>query len=126
MRLFRSLPRHLLWWLMLALLGAQTLGIVHGARHGGARHAAHALVAMPALQAPGGDAFGHHPGDAECRLYDQLAHGDEAPPLPSPDLGCDPAATDGPPRWMQRAWQARLVRAYGARAPPAGSASAHA
>ena len=81
--------------LALALLLAQTIGLLHGIAHG-ARGVPHT---MHAAQAPGSDAGAHDHADAsntayearttiagwfdahqddpsECRLYDQLTHGD--------------------------------------------------
>jgi hypothetical protein len=87
-------------WLVLALLGAQALGLWHGTVH-----------AVPAAQAIA--AFDDHDaGDAGCRLFDQLLHADglafQAPALldfgaaPAPAVAALQAARQAP-AWRQRA-----------------------
>jgi hypothetical protein len=68
--------------LVLALLGAQGLGLWHRMVHFGPAHAAgpglvQATVGNPA-QAPGllAPLFSDHHDDADCQLFDQSAHAD--------------------------------------------------
>lgn len=79
------LHRLWLWPLLLALLLAPTLGHMHRVVHGPQAEAAHELAV--AQDADGDDAhahahgwfetiFGHDDGASDCRLYDQLCHGD--------------------------------------------------
>ena len=116
--------RFWLWLLPLVLIGAQWLALVHGVLHlrlGAAGPQAPATTRAPAAETPslGVDAlFAGHAGNQDCRLYDQLAGGDHAPPLAALDVPAA-GAPDGPPRWVQRAWAARLVPHFSARAPPA-------
>lgn len=56
--------------LLAAMLFAQALGLVH--------RVLHAPAPAAQVQAAAHDAFGHDEGDAQCRLYDQLAQGDLA------------------------------------------------
>jgi hypothetical protein len=66
-----SLLRHrhaTAWVLALALLAAQALGLAHSVAH------APGLASVAAVADEHFD--GHHAGDAECRLIDQLAHAD--------------------------------------------------
>ncbi len=78
----RSSTRTIVWLLTLALLFAQTLGLMHGTLHGsgsaaavasGAKadgsHANHGVIAS---------LFSSHASDADCRLYDQASHGSAA------------------------------------------------
>jgi hypothetical protein len=121
--------------LALALLLAQTLGLLHAIAHG-----AHGLPnTLPSAQAPGSNAGGHDKANAshtgherhttiaawfdaheddssECRLYDQLTHGDtlrsaiatfaSTPPQPAHAHPATPA-----PRAADASW-------FFARAPP--------
>ena len=57
-------------------------------------------------------------GDAgDDKLYDQSAGGDHAPAVAVADLPALGAPSPAP-RWVQRAWAARLVPHFSARAPP--------
>ncbi|MFT3776973.1 MAG: hypothetical protein QM772_01625 [Ottowia sp.] len=117
--------RSLIWLLPALLLAAQWLTLAHGVLH--ARGAGHAqaggvaALAQPAAHADEGwlaRLFAGHEGSDDCRLYDQVAGGDHAPPAAMAGL---PAAGEPrlPPRWVQRAWAARVVALFQARAPPA-------
>jgi hypothetical protein len=126
------------WLLASALLLAQVLGLVHRVEHapGAAQwlqDAAHTAAAVAEFH--DGDAradvgthdqhsaqhthdLAHHEaGDAECRLVDQLAHGDAlcaAPaPAPAPALSPVPVQAGAAQRLAQP-----LRAAYQARAPP--------
>ncbi len=70
-----SFRRAALPWLAAALLWLQALGLWHGVLHPQG-----AAGAAPVHALAGDDhAFaGHDEGDAQCRLYDQLAHADIA------------------------------------------------
>lgn len=80
-------------WLALALLVAPWLGHVHRVLHIDASQAAPIAqaggAAGPASHGHPGlaDLFGSHAGSADCRLYDQLGHG---------DLGCGIVAVSLP------------------------------
>jgi hypothetical protein len=88
----RRMVRHLAWgFLALALLLAPLLGLMHGVVHGaGDPHGQHAHVhegdghAHEHTDSHGwlADVFSVHADDADCRVYDQLCHGDglSAPP----------------------------------------------
>ncbi len=75
--------RSIVWFLTLALLFAQTLGLMHSAVHGSGSAG---TGAASASMAKGGDAgqgaiaslFSSHASDADCRLYDQASHGSAA------------------------------------------------
>ena len=77
-------------WLLIALVMAPALGLVHGLVHthpGRTLHGAPVQLAQDAHQGAAHDAgawikrlLPAH-GDGDCRLYDQLAHGDMAPGL---------------------------------------------
>lgn len=80
-------------WLVLALLVAPLLGHVHRVLHTDASHAV-SLVQAGGAAGPAthghpalADLFGSHAGSGDCRLYDQLGHG---------DLGCGVAALSLP------------------------------
>lgn len=80
----------IVWLLTLALLFAQTLGLMHGTLHGpgsagptaslvrvdggGRAHADHGSIVS---------LFSSHASDADCRLYDQASHGSAAPHVAS-------------------------------------------
>lgn len=72
----RDLPTARRWLplLLAAMLLAQALGLVHRVLHAPASGAALAQVQWQVHD----DAFGHDEGDVQCRLFDQLAHGDLA------------------------------------------------
>lgn len=83
-------------WLLASVLLAQSLGQVHGVLHAGTPHgdiAAQDLAngnhhAPEALSFPG-RLFGGHANPTDCRLYDQISHGDCMPTaalLPAPGL----------------------------------------
>ena len=114
----------LTWLLLAVLLAAQWLALVHGVLHArgiGPAQTHAAASAQPAAHAGEGwldHLFAAHENSSDCRLYDQAADGDHAPPLALAEL---PAlgAPQLPPRWVQRAWAARVVALFPARAPPA-------
>lgn len=125
----RARSHRLMFCLLLALLGTQWLGALHGVLH--ARGTA---AVAPRTVADAGSARAHgqpqaapragwtglfdaHHAAGDCQLFDQASHGDQAVTVP---LLATPAcaAPDGPPRWMQRAWAAALVPQFDARAPP--------
>ncbi len=123
-------PHHWLFGLlMIALIGTQGLGVLHGVLHARGPAAAVASSApntdfavAPAVPhtARGGvwalfDAH-HHNGD--CELFDQTSHGDQAVALPAL-AATDGAAWHAPPRWVPHAWAAASVSQFDARAPPA-------
>jgi hypothetical protein len=114
--------RALLVLLLPALLLAQTLGLLHGTLHadghGGAapaavsapNHGAHAHATLA-------DLFGEHGDAPSCRLYDQLSHGDIAPPaaaLPPVVPACVAA-----PFVFLRLVALAAPAAFDARGPPA-------
>lgn len=102
------------WPLLLAaLLLAQTLGLVHRVLHAPATTAA-------ATHDAGAPGFGHDAGDGQCRLYDQLAHGDLAfGAMPALAVVPLPAATAGVPPAGRLAPQAS---GFLARGPPSPTA----
>ncbi len=129
MRTRLTSPR--LWWLLLALLGAQTLGLVHGVLH--ANHAPLALARTVGVDTAGPDGarasqtdpargdwlahvFSDH-GKDECRLFDQLAHGDQAP-LPLAPVLPTHAIVSSVPCWPSGSWVADAPTPFHARAPP--------
>ncbi|MBI2771833.1 MAG: hypothetical protein HYX47_19580 [Burkholderiales bacterium] len=74
--------RRWLWWLIAALVAAQTLGLVH--------RIAHSSPTAFASAAPAASDSGHgwlaslftgHDDDSGCRVYDQLGHADGIAPL---------------------------------------------
>ncbi|MGB3066942.1 MAG: hypothetical protein WBC18_00260 [Ottowia sp.] len=120
-----------LWLLLFALLGAQALGLVHGVLHAyDAFPASVRTVITRAAQPAGTQAL---PADAarswlshvfsdhsagQCRLFDQLAHGDQAPLPPAPALPAH-AAAPGESCWPPELWVAAELTPFDARAPPA-------
>jgi hypothetical protein len=75
-----------LWaWLVAAMLLAQSLGLMHNVLHTAAPQGVHAGAALPA--GPHEDAgsswlarlFSGHDNASDCRLYDQVSHGDGIP-----------------------------------------------
>ena len=132
--------RSLFGVLLLALALAQTLGLMHRIVHGplplraaalvgepmakgATRVAALANASMVVVEAPGQPAaqwlqqlFAGHDKGHDCRLYDQLTHGDlawgDGPALEPAALVACPLAE--PPGW-QLAWQAA---GFLARGPP--------
>lgn len=119
-------PTALQAWLLAALLlVAQGLGLAHrvahapGLGHGGATLAAVSTSAKGHAdgQAKASWAAGHEADSAECRLIDQLAHGDGLCSTPwaaaaAPQAGETRAAAPAP------APRAGSASAYFARAPP--------
>lgn len=110
------------WLLAALLLAAQALGLAHRVEHAPGSQplhaAAHALVhGAGEHSASESGRSGHQPGDADCRLVDQLGHADalcSAPVL---------AAAILPPAGQGVAPASRLAAmpppaAYQARAPP--------
>lgn len=77
MRLHPAHRRRLLPLLAAALLWLQALGLWHHVVHGAALHGDSA-VAFAHEHADDHAFAGHDEGDAQCRLYDQLAHADIA------------------------------------------------
>ncbi len=114
--------RGLLWLMMLALLAAQTLGLMHRVVHGeaGSPHSTFASHHAHDKHAPHagdglGDLFSSH-DDSGCRVYDQLGQcgmlpGVPAVPLPSPVPGFFIL-------WFQGEYLARWAALFDARGPP--------
>lgn len=72
-------------WVLLALVLTQWLGVVHASLHPEPPHAAHThdTWAQPPAQHVNqslaellGDLYGVHGSGSDCRLYDQISHGD--------------------------------------------------
>lgn len=97
--------RTILWGMVLALLLSQALGLAHRVLH------------APGLKPAGEALFGQHDG-GDCRLFDQLAHGDAlAAALPA----LPPAPPQAPPEAALPAGTGAVHAAlYLARAPPRG------
>jgi hypothetical protein len=115
------LRRVLLWPLVLALLVAQTLGLLHAVVHS----PVHAGVQQVELAGHDHPAHGHglidtlfatHGGGADCRLYDQLSHGDVAAAVPVVVLPLLLPATLF--AYFQGEAVARHAALFEARAPP--------
>ncbi|MBS0401402.1 MAG: hypothetical protein JSS18_02800 [Proteobacteria bacterium] len=119
-------PRRRLFWTWLlpaVLIGAQWLALAHGVLH------VRGMLPIQAAVSGVADAqesaatswlarlLGQHDDSGACRLYDQSAGGDHAPAVPAADLPACGAPSPAP-RWVQRAWAARLVPHFSARAPP--------
>ncbi|MGA0569566.1 hypothetical protein ACO2Q9_02475 [Variovorax sp. VNK109] len=106
------------WWLALALVVAPWLGQVHGALH--AKHAPRAVQAVAGQHshpAHGLEAlFGDHGQTSECRLYDQLGHGDLLPCVPAVALPVVPPAFVL--AFLQGEAVARFAALFEARGPP--------
>ncbi|MEZ5608023.1 MAG: hypothetical protein R3E52_13105 [Burkholderiaceae bacterium] len=118
--------RRLLWsWLLPAvLIGAQWLALAHGVLHVRGLLPPQAAAPRAVAGAHEGAAtswlaqlLGQHDDSGDCRLYDQSAGGDHAPAVAAADLPAFGAPSPAP-RWVQRAWAARLVPHFNARAPP--------
>ena len=123
MRTRRSRWIHAL--LLAALVGAQWLALVHGVLHARGLEGDDAAAVVAAADGSGASAgswlkglFAEHRHGSDCRLYDQSARSDHAPLALLPALPMV-TAPEGTPRWIQRAWAARLVPQFRARAPPA-------
>lgn len=76
-------------WLLVAMVAAQSLGAMHTIVHATAAHATH--QAGPAHSEAQGRAittgwvaklFAAHSDESDCRLYDQVSHGDCMPAVP--------------------------------------------
>jgi hypothetical protein len=101
-----------LWLVLLALLAAQTLGVMH--------RVVHPAPAVHALAAKSGsgvlvDLFAAHDG-AACQLFDQICQGGAAP-----QFAQLPPALVLPPLlvcWFQDAILARWAALFDARGPP--------
>jgi hypothetical protein len=114
--------RALLVLLLPALLLAQTLGLLHGTLHADGQGGAHVAVVSghdhePHAHGSLADLFGEHGDAPSCRLYDQLSHGDIAPPaaaLPHVLPACVAA-----PFVLLRLVALAAPAAFDARAPPA-------
>ncbi len=109
-------------WLVLALVLAPWLGQVHGALHGKhANQAARSATLQPSANHAGHHGlealFGDHGQTSDCRLYDQLGHGDL--------LVCVPAAAVPVVvpvfvlAFLQGEAVARFAALFDARGPPA-------
>jgi len=106
---------------------ASTLGLVHetmhvpglkaiGAAGTPAGHGDHAHQVDRAAPADLHALFAGHHSDADCRLYDQLAHGSAMPSVPFVALPIFlPAATFA---WFEGEVLARWVTLFDARGPP--------
>lgn len=107
------------WLLALALLLAQTLGLVHGQLHASAQQLAHAHAASGegAPADPWEGLFGTHRSAADCLVFDQLSHGDAAPSLPLLALPPLPVAA-GLLAFFQGQIQAHRAAFFDARGPP--------
>jgi hypothetical protein len=112
------LRRVLLWPLVLALLVAQTLGLVHGVAHSPVQQVTRAAAAQHDDPAHGliDSLFAGHGTDADCRLYDQLSHGDTAACVPALSLPVLLPATLF--AYFQGEAVARHAALFEARAPP--------
>ena len=112
------LRRVLLWPLVLALLVAQTLGLVHGVAHSPVQQAGHVASGLHDEPAHGliDTLFAGHGTDADCRLYDQLAHGDAPACVPAISLPVLLPATLF--AYLQGEAVARHAALFEARAPP--------
>lgn len=114
-----AVRRVALVWLVLALLGAQTLGLLHQIAHGaGPVHAVGQGGAPAAVE--DGDAlarlFAGHVSGKDCRLYDQLSHSDLLCAVPAAVL---PAPLPGfVLRVLQGDFVARRAALFDARGPP--------
>jgi hypothetical protein len=78
--------------LVLALLLAQALGSMHRVAHAGGPHALAGEHAGHSLTA---ELFSGHDGAADCRLYDQLAQSEAAPPAAGQPAAAPPGALPG-------------------------------
>lgn len=82
----RLSTRAIVCLLTLALLLAQTLGLMHGTLHAPGSASVVSVVTAGMSKADGGHAgqgplaslFSSHASDADCRLYDQASHGSAA------------------------------------------------
>jgi len=116
--------RALVWALAFALWCAATLGLVHSTLHNPL--SGHSDGPLAAVSSAHGDEpskerglaalFGDHHSDADCRLYDQLAHGPAALGVPAVILPVIPPAAV----FAALAGEAiaRWVALFDARGPP--------
>lgn len=105
------------WLLVLALLWAQALGLAHRVLHAGGAPVAVVDAGHAAPAGLLGHLLGGKSGDAECRLYDQLAHGDA---VPLPPVVALPALPPALLAVVEPTLVCVLARAaFAARAPPA-------
>ena len=94
----RDALRVFFFGLALAVVLAQTLGLMHGVMHGNV-HSLQVELAEQSELASGSDdhdhdhsdswverLFGSHGDESDCRVYDQLSHGDSAPAMAGPTL----------------------------------------
>jgi len=93
-----ALRRALVAWLVFSFVATQALGLIHGITHapgagsglGAGQGSGHVTVPaahdQPARGAGAGwmdGLFSHDSGGADCRLYDQVGHGDAMPGVPA-------------------------------------------
>lgn len=109
----RRLPALRVWLLAVALLYAQTLGLLHGLSHAGLAQ----KVAGVSMPAGGGPFQGHDSGSGDCRLFDQAAHGDALSCAAAPVLPPAPPIFSTGLSWGGRA--VGHAAHFDARAPPA-------
>jgi hypothetical protein len=117
-----AVRRGLLWFVLLALVSMQALGLMHSIAHGvrsasvpgiAARQAA---VVDPSGQHWEAGLFSGHSDDAGCLLYDQLSHGGCAPvPVPAALPVIPPAFFL---QWFQGEFLVRWAALFDARGPP--------
>ena len=82
----RPSTRTIVWFLALALLFAQTLGLMHGTVHGPGSYGGFLSTKASVAKAERAHThhgvvdslFSSHTSDADCRLYDQASHGSAA------------------------------------------------
>ena len=108
-------PRWFGLLLLLALLQAQTLGLLHRTAHAPSLHG-QALAALEGEPRADADGYGHAPQSDDCRLYDQLALGELLPGAVAVLVAPPAQASAGPPAAAPPATAAGP--AYRARAPP--------
>jgi hypothetical protein len=119
------LSRTVAFALLVAVWLASTLGLVHATLHVPGDHAWALAVERTAVAAKATDSLQRHDGlyalfgdktDAECRLYDQLAHGFSAPGVPLVVLPMLlPSATFA---YLQGEAVSRWIVLFDARGPP--------
>lgn len=116
----RSPRANWLAWLCVAcLLAVQSLGHWHGIAHGSKLLGLVVPVSQAEAEAPSAritDGWGHHSGDADCHVFDQLSHHQGL--SSSSTLACVVAShvQSAAPIWAGAELAARWKR--GARAPP--------
>lgn len=102
--------------LTLALLWAQTLGLLHRVQHAPLPLASAASLAAQSDDGEAGSRWGHDRQSESCKLYDQLALGDAAVPASAAVLALAPDGVDCIETATLPARELRL--SYRARAPP--------